>query len=55
MDDNKIVKKLEDFEEEAKNRIPPSDLESGDYVQVHLNREEARKLKELLSKIIKQL
>ena len=55
MEDNELVRKLEEFEKKAKHEIPPCDSECGDYAQINLNREDARKLKELLSEVIKQL
>ena len=55
MEDNELVKKIEGLQEKAKHEIPPCDSESGDYAQINLNREDARKLKELLSEVIKQL
>ncbi|WP_191014259.1 hypothetical protein [Treponema zioleckii] len=55
MDNKELVKKLEGFEEDAKHKIPPCDLESGDYVQIKLNKADASKLKELLSEVIRQL
>ena len=46
---------LEEFEKKSEHEIPPCDLESGNYVQVKLKREDASKLKELLIEIIDQL
>ncbi len=48
-------KKCEELDEKTKHEISPCDSESGDYAQINLNREDARKLKELLSEVIKQL
>lgn len=55
MENKEIVEKLEEFEEKAKHKIPPCDLENNDYAYIKLNKEDARKLKELLSVILKQL
>ena len=37
MEDNELVRKLEEFEKKAKHEIPPCDSESGDYAQMLAN------------------
>ena len=55
MSDNEAVKKLEEFEEMYKHKIPPCDEDSGDYSVIKLNRKDAENLRELLTFVLKQL
>lgn len=55
MNDKEKYEKLVGFEEKAKHKIPPCDLGYNDYAKIELKNEDARKLKELLNMVLKQL
>ena len=55
MSDNETVKKLEEFEEMYKHKIPPCDEDCGDYSVIKLNNKDTENLKDLLGYILKQL